>query len=244
MFKEKLKRLLIQFIGIVLLGFGIQLLVFTKLGASPIDAVSYYLAYILDTINPNYNNIEVLIGVANIIFGLLVAGILLLISKNKKNLWSLLILLIQGGVTSLWGLLFHALSEDKLSNALRATLGFLAILLMVLGIALMVVNDLVASPFDQMMVELGKKFKSNSLAKFIIEVVYLAIAAILMLISQFMLTAPENREFSQISIFTPVVILLSSLLIGFTIDKLSKIKYFQNIKLEKGAELNESKILH
>lgn len=244
MLKNKIIRLLIQFSGITLLGFGIQLLVFTRLGASPIDAVSYYLAYILDTINPNLNNIEVLIGVANIIFGLVVAGILLLFSRNKRNLWSLLTLLVQGGITSTWGVLFNVLDSSMLSDSLRATLGFVAIFTIVLAISLMVVNDLVASPFDQLMVEVGHKLKSTPLAKFIIEVIYLALAAVLMLISQFILTAPENREFTQISVFTPVVIILSAILTGFFIKILSKLKYFEKIKFEKGADLNESKIVH
>lgn len=84
--KQTAIKLSVYLLGLILVGIGVQIIIYTNLGSAPLDAFTWYLARIYLQLFPNATLAhESIMGIASFIFGTLTIIVLYLISKIKTN---------------------------------------------------------------------------------------------------------------------------------------------------------------
>lgn len=83
------KKFIIKFsiylLGLILVGVGVQVIIYTNLGSAPLDAFTWYLSRIYLQLFPNATlSHESIMGIASFIFGTITILILYLITKEKN----------------------------------------------------------------------------------------------------------------------------------------------------------------
>jgi|SRR5690625_273595 len=210
-----------QIIGMLFYSFGVSAIVFTSLGASPIDAATYYaneLIPIFDGIIPNMSGQ----GVWLIIFNTIIAIGLLIFSK-RYNIWINILVSISIGLIFNLGLFTYqkifnitGVMNNSSSLLLRIGIAFIGINMMSFGIAYLAYKKLYGTPFDELAIEVEKSIKKYYLSKIILDGSFLIIASILGII--------YKDIFKQIGLFTIVVLAGLGPLINIYINILTKNK--------------------
>ena len=184
-----------QLIGLIFYGLGIAGIVIAGLGASPIDAFSYYLNKLVPAINQGY-----WLAIVN----LTIAIILFIILKKIRLIFSIGIALITGIFVNLGLIIFRQVlnlnSTELISNIYVAILvASIGIIMMAFGIAWMIVNNSLVSPYDELSIYLQTLTNNYALSKMILDGTFLILAIIVGLI--------YGKVFEQINVFSIVVVL-------------------------------------
>lgn len=209
-----LKGLIYQFLGLLLYGFGIASIVVAGIGASPIDALSYY----LDKIdNINFINQGIWLAIINLVIAL----ILFIITKEKKLVYGVVVAVVAGVFVNLgltiYDLIFNlnnTLLIDKYNLLTSIIVSFFGIILLALGIALMIVKKSLLSSYDDLSLFLEKLFKKYFIAKVVLDGLFLVLALIFGFI--------YKKPFEQIGILSIVIVIGLGPIINLFIKLLEK----------------------
>ncbi|OQC10836.1 MAG: hypothetical protein BWX74_00423 [Tenericutes bacterium ADurb.Bin087] len=208
-------KLIIYVLGIVLVGLGVQIIIYTNVGTAPIDAMNYYLARIyLQLFNNNdFSTLKTTIGVASLAFGTLTVVVLFLITKNKALIFTWFNIFIVSLVISLWGLLFDTFAPLATSFFITALIALLGIIIVAFGVFLVLVTEFPAGPPEEIMRLINKKANNLLVAKLLTETFYLVLAFIAMIISITIIDG-NGLEFTQVGVFTLITLVLTSLFVS------------------------------
>lgn len=213
--KNNLLKITKQFIGMLFYSFGVSAIVFSGLGASPIDAATYYINQIIpvfDNLIPNFTGQ----GIWLIIFNMIIALVLFIIFR-KRSLWINVLVSIAIGILFTlgmftYGILFSSIVENIY---LMILIAFVGINFMAFGIAYLVSKSLYGTPFDELAIKLEETVKKYYLSKIILDGSFLLIAFILGLI--------YRNVFEQIDFFTVIVLAFLGPFINMYINIIKKI---------------------
>lgn len=218
--KNKIKITAYQLIGMLFYSFGVAGIVFSSLGASPIDAATYYANELIPVFNDLIPNMSGQ-GVWLIVFNILIAIGLLIFSK-RYNIWINILVSIAIGLLFNLGLFSYAklfnitgIMNENQSIFLRLLVSFVGINMMSFGIGYLAYNRLFGTPFDELTIEVEKTVKKYYLSKIIMDGSFLLIA--------FLLGIIYKDVFKQIGLFTVVVLIGLGPLINMYINLLTKI---------------------
>ncbi|HOF65724.1 MAG TPA: hypothetical protein PL120_04025 [Bacilli bacterium] len=212
--KQLFQKCLIYLVGAIILSFGIQLVIYTNIGSSPIDALDYYLARIFLQLfkNSDFSGISSAIGIAYLVLSTIITLILITITRNKKLFFVFINIILLSLLIWAWGFLFDSLPPLDIHYLLKLLIAVLAIAILSFGVVLIIITELPAGHTEEIMKLLNNKTKSFFLSKLIIEAIYLTLAFIAMIISIVVLDG-NKPEFTQISLFTILNLLLNALFI-------------------------------
>lgn len=186
------RRILLHMFGFLLMTLSVSIIIKTKQGAFPYDAISYYLSILID-------HDFFTIGVSSIIFGLIWVILNFIVIKDVKVFWSLIIVFGFGYLMDLWFafVLVHYNVSEMWLNGLVA-LG--ALFLLGFSLSIIISNkSLPLAPSEVFMVHIIKYTKKSWIAKIYIEMTLIVIALIL---------ATMAGNYEQISWFTFVSVVL------------------------------------
>lgn len=226
--KNLIIKIIRQVVALLFYSFGVSLIVFSTLGASPIDAATYYANELIPVFNnliPNFTGQ----GIWLIIFNMIIAIGLYIVCK-KRNIWiNVLISVFIGLLFNLGWFTYSKLFGDinGYKVGVKIIMAFIGINLMAFGIAYLAAHKLYATPFDELAIKLEETTKRYFLSKIILDGSFLIIAFVLGLI--------YGNVFEQIGIFTIVVLAFLGPFINLYINIIDK---FKN---KKGQEKNEIK---
>lgn len=208
-------KLIVYLLGIILVGFGVQIIIYTNVGTAPIDAMNYYLARIYLQLfnNSDFSKLKTTIGVASLAFGTLTVLVLFIITKNKTLIFTWLNIFIVSLVISIWGLLFDTFNPLNTTFFIRALVALLGILIISFGVFLVIVTEFPAGPPEEIMRLINKKTNNLFVAKLLAETFYLVLACISMIISVTIIDG-NGVEFTQVGIFTIVTLILTSVFVS------------------------------
>lgn len=228
--KENLFKTIKQLVGVLFYSFGVSAIVFSSIGASPIDAATYYINKLIPLFENLVKNIpgQSGQGIWLIIFNIIIAlGLLIAIKKNNIGINVIISIVI--------GLLFNlgmsvlqsifsisgVLSHDN-SIIIRIAVAIIGINFMSFGIGYLAYYKLFGTPFDELAIAVEEKVKKYYIAKIILDGAFLIIALILGLF--------YRNVFEQIGLFTIVVLFALGPLINQYINLLHKINKKKELK--------------
>ncbi|MGI6782144.1 MAG: hypothetical protein ACOX56_04915 [Acholeplasmataceae bacterium] len=217
-------RLIIHVFGASLVGFGVQVIIYSQMGSAPLDAFNYYTARLyLQAVGKLDDGIILnLVGITSFIYGTLITIIVFLIKRDKKLFISWIHLTFVAFTIFLWGFLFKIFTPLGDNMALKILFGVLGIILIALGTALTLQTGLPSGPYEQLMLLIDSKINHLFVSKLILELFNLGLAFICMVISVRVISN-EPLEFTQIGLFTVFNLLLTSYLIAFFSSMYQKI---------------------
>ncbi|MGI6644155.1 MAG: hypothetical protein ACOX28_00080 [Bacilli bacterium] len=212
--KQLFKRCLIYLIGAIILSFGVQLVIYTNIGSSPIDALDYYLARIFLQLfnNGDFSRISSAIGIAYFVLATIITLLLIIITRDKKLFLIFLNIILLSFLIWSWGFLFDSFPPLEMHYLLKLLIAIIGIIILSFGVTLIIITDLPAAHTEEIMKLLNKKTNNFFLSKLIIESVYIILAFIAMIISLVVIDGGKV-EFTQISFFTILNLLLVSFFI-------------------------------
>ena len=216
----KPKQFIQHALGLIVIALGIVLIVLPKLGASPLDALCYFI----------YKITPLSLGTVAILVGTIATILAYVLGSKKHIIISYLALLLMGTFVDVWKFVFQMLIQnpDQLMfvRIIMATLG---ILVVSLGVAMTITSGLSPLPYERLLILLNKKIKNLGLSKIMIESTFLVLAITMGLITGLL--------FEQINVLTIVVVFT----IGPCIHLFEKIiKRYQILKGENYEfELND-----
>lgn len=207
------KKLSWHTLGSILIGLGVQTIIYSYLGAAPLDALTYYVTRIyLQLFNQsNFDSLYSLIGITSLVVGTIVTFVLVLVQRKKQLIFTWLNILLVSLTIFLWGLLFNNFTPSDFF-ILRLVYGISGIAILSIGVTLTVVSGLPAGPHEELLRLYNNKINNMFLSKLIVEGTYLVLAFIMMIISEIVIDK-STINFSQVGWFTIVTIILSSGLI-------------------------------
>lgn len=201
------KKIMIQLGGFFIVSFGIVGIIFSRLGASPIDAFNYFMY----TITP------LSLGTLTVISGVLVAIICFVIERKWSILFSILFLITVGIFVDFWKFIFDGLPQVWFENYLiRIPLAAMSLLLITIGVALTISTGLIMAPYEQLMVIIDRKIHNLGLSKMLIEGTFLMMAIILGIYTK--------QLWDQVFVMTIVIALVNGPLSHFFSKKFIKRK--------------------
>ncbi|MDO9629566.1 MAG: hypothetical protein Q7I99_06670 [Acholeplasmataceae bacterium] len=199
------KKVFYHVIGFVLVAFGIVGIIFSRLGASPIDAFNYFL----------YTLTPLSLGTVAVLLGLTVSLVCFLIEKKKDMIYSVIFLFIIGILIDSWKFLFEFIPADVLiSFYFRIPLAIFSLFVVCFGVAITMTTGLPSLPFERLLYIINKKVKSIKWTKIMIEGTFFIFAVILGTIT--------NQLFEQVHVFTVVLVMFTGPLISMFIDIINK----------------------
>lgn len=209
-------KLLTYFLGIVIVGFGVQTIIYTNIGTAPIDAMNYYLAriYLQVFSNSDFTKLKSTIGIASLIFGTLTVIVLFIITENKALIFTWLNIFAVSLIILLWGLLFDTFKPLESSFIIQVLIALAGIILVSFGVFLVLATKFPGGPPEEIMRLIQKKTSNLFVAKLLTEVFYLVLAFLFMIISVSLIEG-NGVEFTQIGAFTIITIILVSVFISF-----------------------------
>ncbi len=201
------KKILIQLSGFFIIAFGIVGIVFSRLGASPIDAFNYFMY----TITP------LSLGTLTVLSGVMVALICFVIERKWSILFSILFLITVGVFVDSWKYVFDQLPAAWFENyAIRIPLAAFSLLLITIGVALTISTGLIMAPYEQLMLIIDRKVHNLGLSKMMIEGTFLIFAIILGIYTKLL--------WEQVFVMTVVIALVNGPLSHFFAKKFIKRK--------------------
>ncbi len=193
------RRILLHIFGFLIMTFAVSLILKTKQGAFPYDAISYYVSNLID--HPFFT-----IGVSSIIFGLIWVALNYILIKKVTVFWSLIIVFGFGYLMDFW--LIYVLKDYAVSETwLNVVFALVGLVLLGFSLAIIISNkSLPLAPSEVFMVHITKYTKKSWLSKIYIEGVLILIAFIL---------ASISKEYTQLSWFTFVSVVTVGPVINF-----------------------------
>lgn len=162
-----LKKIIIQLLGFFIVGFGIVGIIYSKLGAAPIDAFNYFVY----TITP------LSLGTLTVMSGVIVALICFIVERKWSIIFSVLFLFTVGVFVDGWKFIFDLLPASYLNELwVRIPLALLSLLLITFGVALTISTGLTMAPYEQLMLIIDRKVHNLGLSKMMIEGTFLLMA--------------------------------------------------------------------
>lgn len=204
-------KLIVYIIGLIIVGFGVQIIIYTNMGTAPIDALNYYLARISLQLfkNGDFSTLKSTIGIASLAFGTFTIILLFIITKNKALVFTWLNIFLVSLIIAVWGILFDTFNPLESSYFVRALISFLGIVTVSFGVFLVIVTEYPAGPPEEIMRLINTKTNNLFVAKLIAETIYLILAFIGMIISVVIIDG-DSLEFTQVGVFTVVTLVLTS----------------------------------
>jgi len=184
-------------LGFVIISLGIVGVIFSRLGATPVDAFNYYI----------YTLTPLSLGTIVIFTGLFVTLLAFIFNPTKDIIISASFIFLVGILIDGWKLVFELVPLSLYDNLLiRIVMASLSLVLIAFGVAVTITTGLATSPYEKLMMVLNKKIKSVQFSKMIIEGTFLLLAVILGIIT--------DQLFDQINVFTVLLVLVNGPLIG------------------------------
>lgn len=220
--KKFIIRFSIYLLGLILVGVGVQVIIYTNLGSAPLDAFTWYLSRIYLQLFPNATlSHESIMGIASFIFGTITILILYLITKEKKLIFTWFNSMAVSFIILLWGFLFSKFDPIADNLFLKILISFIGIFILSLGVFLVIVTGYPGGPPEEVMKLINTKTNNLFVAKLLTEGMYLVLAFLAMLISTVAI-GKEPLQFTHISLFTVFTLVSTAALISL-FDKLYKI---------------------
>ena len=200
-----LKKYVIHILGFVTISLGIVGVIFSRLGATPVDAFNYFI----------YTLTPLSLGTIVIFTGLVVALLAFIFEPTKDILMSISFIFLVGILIDGWKFLFEMIPLE-FYNGLMVRIGMasLSLILIAFGVAVTITTGLVTSPYEKLMLVLNKKINSVQYSKMIIEGTFLLLAIILGIWT--------NQLFDQINVFTVLLVFVNGPLIGMFARMINK----------------------
>ena len=162
-----LKKISIQLLGFFIVAFGIVGIIYSRLGAAPIDAFNYFVY----TITP------LSLGTLTVMSGVMVAVICFIVERKWSIVFSVLFLFTVGVFVDAWKYVFDLVPSIWFSELyIRIPLALLSLLLITFGVALTISTGLTMAPYEQLMLIIDRKVHNLGLSKMMIEGTFLLMA--------------------------------------------------------------------
>ncbi len=196
---------MIHILGFIIISFGIVGVIYSRLGASPIDAFNYFVW----TLTP------LTLGTVVILTGLSVTLLAFIFNRSKDMILSLVFLFLVGGLIDGWKFIFDLMPAGFYDDfVFRLILATISLFMMAFGVAITLTTGLATSPYEQLMMILNKKIHSIQFSKMIIEGTFFTLAVIMGLIT--------NQLFDQVNVFTLLLVLLNGPLVSIFLRIINK----------------------
>lgn len=224
--KNFIIKLIVHIIGSIFIGFGVQSIIYSSLGAAPLDALTAYLAKI--HVHLFSGNLQVIVGIYSLTIGTLLTLILFLFRREKKLIFTWLNIALVAGIISLWGILFKNPIESNSITGIQIVFGVVGIISIAFGVSLTITTGLPPGPHEELLNRYDERLNNLFLSKLIIEVTYLIMAVITMIIYVSLttsITSIRDLDFTQIGYFTIITVIGISGLVfvfNFVIEKIQK----------------------
>lgn len=209
------KKLLIQLLALLIYGFGIAAIVFSQVGASPFDAVINYTGRLLPIPIPGFEQQAIWLFLWSAIFTLVV----FIFTRKKKVVLSLVVSLVISLFVNLWLKVLFLIPVTTMNIFSSYGIGLAGLICLAFGIGLLIANDLIMTPYDEVAVLLESKTGKFAIAKSILDGSSLVLAIILALI----IGRPDGKLLgNQIGFFSAIVVFGLGPLIGLFTKLLKK----------------------
>jgi len=166
-----LKNISIYTLGMFCIGFGVSLMIRSFLGVSSWDTLHYSLEHLVDGLT---------FGMANAFVATLATATIIYMNKNWKYILMLLPILIVAFIIDLFDkvVLVNVIYDETWQHILGY---FIGLSILPLGGSLMIISKLPAGVYDEFMLAVLRKLKSNKIAlvRGIIELTVVLIAVII-----------------------------------------------------------------
>jgi len=201
------KKIFYHVIGFVMVAFGIVGIIFSRLGASPIDAFNYFL----------YTLTPLSLGTVAVLLGLTVSLVCYLLERKKDMIYSVIFLFIIGILIDSWKFLFELLPTPLIESFyFRIPLAAFSLFVVSFGVAITMTTGLPSLPFERLLQIMNKKIHSIKWTKIIIEGTFFILAVILGTITK--------QLFEQVHVFTVVLVFFTGPLISMFVDIIERKK--------------------
>lgn len=165
-----LKKIIIQLLGFFIVALGIVGIIYSRLGAAPIDAFNYFVY----TITP------LSLGTLTVMSGVMVAVICFIVERKWSIIFSVLFLFTVGIFVDAWKYMFDLIPQVWFSELyIRIPLALVSLILITFGVALTISTGLTMAPYEQLMLIIDRKVHNLGLSKMLIEGTFLLMAVAL-----------------------------------------------------------------
>lgn len=196
------KKIIIHTSGFIVIALGIALIISSRLGASPIDAFNYFL---YEIINPIFAYAT--LGRIIIFTGLFVTALAFILNKKPDMLISAVFLFVVGLFVDFWLLIIGFIPDQyTVLLVIRIFMATFGMLFCAFGVAVTILTNLPASPYERLMLVIHKRINNLSLSKMIVEGSFFVLAVILGLLTQ--------KLFEQVHIFTIIMTFMMGILVS------------------------------
>jgi|GEM_PF-5279656 len=212
---KKTLRYIFSAIGICISSLGVSFLLFAQLGSGPFDAFNFYMSEI-------YQSTSFLkfldVGNTVVFHSTLITFLIVAIRRKIKYFIYLIPGALFGFVLNFWMVLLENLPS---SEVLRWCLAPLGVITLALGITVGALSNAMMSPYDGFGWLIHDYIiKNMSVARFLLEGFFFLLALLLCM---------AFNDYSQIGIFTFVIVGVLGFIVKFMIKYLSKLRFFKFI---------------
>lgn len=185
-----IKKLFIHVVGLLLMAIAISMIIATSVGASPYDALNEYLRMLLK-VHPNQ------LGYVSTTMGAILTLIVYYFKRDKKVFISIFFLVLIGLFINGSLTLIYKTDIKQAHIVVKYVLALISLFVLGFGTALTLTTGLTPSTLEEVALLVNQKVKNFSIAKVLLDFVFLVIAVILGLIL--------GDVFAQINFFTIVM---------------------------------------
>lgn len=185
-----IKKLFIHVVGLLLMAIAISMIIATSVGASPYDALNEYLRMLLK-VHPNQ------LGYVSTTMGAILTLIVYYFNRDKKVFISIFFLVLIGLFINGSLTLIYKTDIKQAHIVVKYVLALISLFVLGFGTALTLTTGLTPSTLEEVALLVNQKVKNFSIAKVLLDFVFLVIAVILGLIL--------GDVFAQINFFTIVM---------------------------------------
>lgn len=185
-----IKKLFIHVVGLLLMAIAISMIIATSVGASPYDALNEYLRMLLK-VHPNQ------LGYVSTTMGVILTLIVYYFNRDKKVFISIFFLVLIGLFINGSLTLIYKTDIKQAHIVVKYVLALISLFVLGFGTALTLTTGLTPSTLEEVALLVNQKVKNFSIAKVLLDFLFLVIAVILGLIL--------GDVFAQINFFTIVM---------------------------------------
>ncbi|MDI6452066.1 hypothetical protein [Peloplasma aerotolerans] len=209
-----IKKIMIHLSGFMFIALGIVGVIFSRVGATPLDAFNYFV----------YTLTPLTLGTIAVISGLVVSTIAYLLDPKKDMLISIGFLFLVGLFIDGWKFLFEIIFPLGIDSFfIRIPLAGFSLISITFGAALTLTTGLASSPFERLLIIINRKVNNLMLSKIMMEGTFLILAVIMGLITGLL--------FEQVHVYTLILVLGIGPFISMFVDLINKQK-------RKGVEVH------
>ncbi|VEU80822.1 YczE/YyaS/YitT family protein [Haploplasma axanthum] len=190
-----IRKVVFEIIGIILLALGVTGIIVTELGASSLDAFNVFFGKL----------VKIETGTATLITNAVIAVILFALTRNFKLVFSIVVGILIGLCINFWQPLLNNIFNIGDANSIMnhywfsIPFGLVSIVIVAIGAAILIIEKLPMSSYDELTLYLSKKIGSYHKTKVLLDTFFLILAIILGLITKLLTT--------QINFFTIIVVI-------------------------------------